>query len=92
MNKTLDHWNVSDETTAYFAIRERTQDGTTKTETDFGERYTQSDRKITEDRTAVLASVEILLSPQFQVRLMLDPETESEFKINQWWLSFQLQM
>jgi hypothetical protein len=66
------------------------EDGTVKIETDFGERYTLPDRKITEEETALLSSAEVILSPRFQIRLMLDPETEHDFKINQWWLSFQL--
>ena len=92
VNKTLNRWKISDETTAYFTRRERIEDGEIKIETDFGERYRLPDRKITEDYTALLSSAEIILSPQFQIRLTLDPETEREFKINQWWLSFQLQL
>jgi len=92
VNKTLDRWKISDETTAYFTRRQRMENGGIKIETDFGERYTLPDRKITEDYTALLASGELILSQQFQIRLMLDPETEREFKINQWRLSFQLQL
>jgi hypothetical protein len=92
VNKRLDRWEISDETTAYFTERSRTENGTIKTESDFGERYTLPVRRITEEHTALLSSAEVILSPQFQVRLSLDPETEDVLKINQWWLSFQLQL
>lgn len=92
VNRILERWKISDQTTAYFDKRERTEDGEVRTETDFAERYTMPDEKITEDYTAVLSSFEVIVSPQFQIRLLLEPETEEEFKINQWWLSFQLEM
>ncbi len=92
VNRILERWKTSDVTTEYFTIRERTTNGDTETETNFAERYTQPERKYTEDYTALLANFEVALSPEFLITLMLDPETEGDFKINQWWLSFQLKM
>jgi hypothetical protein len=92
VNRILERWKISDQTTAYFDKRERNEDGEIRTETNFAERYTMPDEKITEDYTAVLSSFEVIVSPQFQIRLLLEPETEEEFKINQWWLSFQLEV
>lgn len=92
VNRILERWKISEITTEYFTIRERTTDGTIETETNFAERYTQPERKYTEDYTALLANFEAAISPEFLIKLMLDPETEGDFKINQWWLSFQLKM
>ena len=92
VNRILERWKTSDVTTEYFTIRERNTNGTIETETNFAERYTQPERKYTEDYTALLANFEVALSPEFLITLMLDPETEGDFKINQWWLSFRLKM
>jgi len=92
VNRILKHWKISEQTTAYFTRRERTDNGDTKVETDFAERYTMPDKKFTEDYTAILASFEVAVSEEFKIRLMLDPETEGDLKINQWWLTFQLKM
>jgi hypothetical protein len=90
VNRILESWKTREQTTAYFATRETTQNAGTDTETDFAERYTQPAEKITEDYTAVLSSLEVAVSPKFSVRLLLSPELEDEFRISQWWLSFQL--
>jgi len=92
VNRILKSWDISEQTKVYFARREKTDRGETKVETNFAEWYLPADKKYTEDYTAVSASFEVAVSPQFQIRLMLDPETEDDFKINQWWLSFQLKM
>lgn len=89
VNRILEAWGISDQTAAYFATRQTTNDGDTDTETNFGERYTQPDEKITEDYTAVIASFEVSVSPHFSVRLLLGLEFENDFKIAQWWLSFK---
>jgi len=92
VNRILEKWDISDQTVAYFTVREKTEDGTTESETNFAELYREPDQKVTEDYTAVLASLEFAVSPQFNIRLMVEPETEDDFKINQWWLSFQLRL
>ncbi|MFC1475268.1 hypothetical protein ACFLQG_01340 [Candidatus Zixiibacteriota bacterium] len=90
VNRILEAWDISDQTTAYFTTRQTTNDGITETETDFGERYTQPDEKITEDYTAIITSFEVSVSPRFAVRLFLGPEFEDDFRIAQWWLSFKV--
>ncbi len=92
VNRILEHWDIAEETTAYFVRRLRTDNGVPREETNFAERYTQPVEKITDDYTAVFGSVEMAVSPQFRVRLMIEPQTEGDFRINQWWLSFLVRL
>ncbi len=88
VNRILEKWRTSDITTAYFIVRELNNNGTITTQTYFGERYTQPDEKKTDDHTVVMASFEAKVSPQFTVRLLLNPEFEKDFRVAEWWLSF----
>jgi hypothetical protein len=89
INRILENWEIKDQTTAYFSRREITEDGETRTETNFGERYTQPRRKISEDKTDFIAGFEAAISKQFRINLLLDPSFKDEFNIAQWWLSFR---
>lgn len=92
INRILERWETSDETLATFARRRVTENGQTNEETDFAERYTEPTVKATEDYTALLASADYILSPQFTIRLLVEPQTEGEFRIAQWWLSFSARL
>ena len=88
LNRILNGWEIEDKTTAYFAKRERNENGDIKIETNFGERYTQPKQKITEDFTKVMAGLNVNLSNTFTARLLVDPEWGDYFNLAQWWLSF----
>ncbi len=88
LNRILNGWEIEDKTTAYFAKRERNENGDIKIETNFGERYTQPKQKITEDFTKVMAGLNVNLSNAFAIRLLVDPEWGDYFNLAQWWLSF----
>ena len=89
VNRILNSWKITDQTTAYFDIRDRNENGTVTTETNFGERYTQPRQRITENFTKFFTSVDFKLSSSFKVRLLLDPEFEHKFRFAQWWLSVE---
>lgn len=89
LNRILESWEIKDITTAYFDLREKNENGEIKRETNFGERYTQPAKKITEDFTKIFASFDASISDAFKVRMMFDPEFEHQFRISQWWLSFE---
>jgi cation diffusion facilitator CzcD-associated flavoprotein CzcO len=59
-----------------------------KEETNFGERYTQPDERFSDDFFDVITSFHVNLSEDFTTRIILDPEFEDTFRIDQWWLSF----
>ena len=92
LNRILNNWEITDRTVAYFNERQRIDNGTSKTETNFAESYTQPNQKITEDFVKVFANFEVRLSPAFKIRLLLDPEFESQFRIAQYWLEFEARM
>lgn len=92
INRILESWEITDVTTAYFSLREKIQDTLLTRETNFGERYTQPAKKITEDFTKIFASFDVSISQVFKVRMILDPEFEHEFRIAQWWLSFDAKL
>lgn len=85
-------WRIEDETIAYFNKRELSDENGTTLETDFGERYLQPTRRITEDDTDLFAGFGINLSPKFKINLLLDPDFEYDFRIRQWWLSFRAEL
>lgn len=89
INRILKSWEIEDRTTAYFTYREVTENGQTRIDTNFGERYTQPRQKISEDMTDFIASFEAAITKQFRVNLLLDPNFKDEFSIAQWWLSFR---
>jgi hypothetical protein len=89
VNRILNSWNIKEQTIAYFDKREKTEDGKYKVDTNFAERYTEPEQKITEDYTGLIGSFEVTVSQQFKIRLLFDPGFVYQFRIPQWWLSFQ---
>ncbi len=89
VNRILESWKIEEQTTAYFKKRERNEDGVTLTEINFGERYTQPTEKISEDFTDIIAGFDVSVSPEFKIKLLLDPEFKNEFRVAQWWLGFE---
>ena len=88
INRILESWDLKDQTIAYFNRRERINNDEMNEETNFGERYTQPDKKITEDFTDVILKFDVAVSPEFKINLLLDPDFDNEFRVVQWWLSF----
>jgi hypothetical protein len=87
VNRIMESWSTKDQTTAYFAVRDVSGSDPV---VNFGERYTQPDDKKTEDYTEIISSIEVEVSPEFSVRLMVNPDFEHDFRIAQWWLSFEV--
>lgn len=92
VNRILRSWKIEDETIAYYKKRERIEDGTVKNETNFGERFTQPTEKISEDFTDVIAGFDVAVSQEFKIKLLIDPEFVSHFRVAQWWLGFEAKL
>ncbi len=92
LNRILNNWNITDQTLAYFNKRQRIDNGVSKVETNFIESYTQPAQKITEDFVKVFASFQVKLSDAFKIRLLLDPDFESAFRIAQYWLALEAEL
>jgi hypothetical protein len=92
INRIFNSWDISDQTTAYFNLRERIQGSDVKSENNFGERYLQPAQSVTETLTKIFMSFDASITSSFNARLTIDPEFEHLFRINQWWLSFELKM
>jgi hypothetical protein len=92
INRIFNSWDISDQTTAYFNLRERIQGSDVKSENNFGERYLQPAQQVTETLTKIFTSFDASITSSFNARLTIDPEFEHLFRINQWWLSFELKM
>jgi len=92
LNRILNNWEITDQTIAYFSERQRIDNGVSKVETNFGESYKQPAQKITEDFVKVFSSFEVRLSQAFKIRLLLDPDFESAFRIAQYWLEFEAKL
>ena len=92
INRKMEGWDIQDKTTAYFTMRERNENNIVKKEINFGERYTQPSKKITENNTSVITKLFASITPALKINLLLDPEFESQFRIAQWWLSFEARL
>lgn len=88
VNRILNAWDVKDETIAYYTSKTETQNGQTETKTNYAERYKQPTQTITEDHTDVITKLDVKVSENFGIGLLVDPEFKDEFRIAQWWLSF----
>lgn len=89
ISRIVNAWNIKDVTTAYFNKRERTDDDSTKVETNFGERYKMPDEKISEDFLKFMTSLNVNISKDFKTRIMFEPEFDPTIRVAQWWLAFE---
>lgn len=89
INRIFRTWEISDQTTAYFTSRKRNEQGVIKEEKNFGERYKQPTETISETDTDIAGGVDINVSPQLQINLLLDPEFQNGLGISQWWVGFR---
>ena len=89
VNRIIDRWTIDEETVAYYTIRQTTENGTTTTRTNFGERYKEGTVRMSENRFEVIANVEAAISPQFKINLTVNPDLDNDIRIAQWMLSFR---
>lgn len=89
INRIFESWDMTDITTAYFNERRSVENEKEEIRNNFGERYFQPDRGITEDHTDIVTRIEATPSSSLKISLLLDPEFEETFRIAQWWLSFK---
>ena len=89
ISRVLKGWRVTDATTAYFTKREKIENGVTKLETNFGERYTQPDDNYTEEYFDLITQLNLNITDKFKASLLINPEFENIFRVSQWWLSFR---
>ncbi|MCU7491736.1 MAG: hypothetical protein HF300_05795 [Ignavibacteria bacterium] len=89
VNRILRDWEIHDVTVAYFNSRERNENGVNGKETNFGERYTEPAKKLTENTTDFITKFDLNISPDLKINLLLDPDYEGAFHLAQWWLSFE---
>jgi len=92
INRILEKWDITDETTAFFSVRQKLENGELKTERNFGERYTQAPGKMTENTTDFIMQMKVAVSEQFRINMLLDPEFSDKFHFAQWWLSFNAEI
>jgi hypothetical protein len=92
VNRIWNYWRVEEVTTAYFKVRDKNDNGEVKYETNFGERYTEPVRTISEDTIAFLSGVFIRISPKFQINIMANPQFVPNWEVAQWWLGFKIGM
>ena len=92
VNRMWDYWKVEDETTAYFKRRVQQNNDEYKEEENFGERYREPTRSITEENTDVLFGAKLKISDQFDINLLVNPDLGSEGFISQWWLNFRAKL
>jgi hypothetical protein len=89
VNRIWEHWDINDQTLAVFTNRTNNRNGDTQTETNFGERYTQPDEKFTDNMTEFMAGLSINITPKLKVNILVEPDTEPEWRVAQWWLAFR---
>jgi len=89
VNRIWNYWRIEEKTIAYFNEREEDDNGEYEHNTNFGERWAEPDRIISEDTIAFLSGLSIKISPKFQINIMASPEFEPQWRVSQWWLGFR---
>ncbi len=90
LNKSLKEWKIEDQTTAWYTFRERIENRKITRTEQFGERYREPTRNMTDEHTDLFANFEIAITPQFKVNALFEPDLNNEFRIAQWWLGFRI--
>jgi hypothetical protein len=85
INRMLESWKIEDQTIAYFTKRQNTENDVTKETTNFGERYRNPDKRISEDYTDVIAKFDLSVTENMKLNLLINPEFEPAFRVAQWW-------
>ncbi|MFH1196982.1 MAG: hypothetical protein V1720_14895 [bacterium] len=88
LNRVLNSWEITDETTAYYNIKKTNNNGVIEEKRNFGERYKMPTERISDDATRFFGGVELNITDAVKTKIMFEPEFENEFRIAQWWLSF----
>lgn len=89
VNRVFHDWNISSITSVYLKKRTNDDNGEVKEENDFIERYIEPTDTYTEDYTDVFTKLNVNVTKELQVNLLLNPEFDDTFRIAQWWLSFR---
>ncbi len=89
INRVFHDWNISSTTSVYLSQRRNNDNGTVKEENNFIERYIEPTDTYTEDYTDVFTKLNVNVTEELQVNLLINPEFEDTFRIAQWWLSFR---
>ncbi|MGD9489515.1 MAG: hypothetical protein AB7W47_15965 [Calditrichaceae bacterium] len=92
VNRILNSWEIKEETIAYFNLRKKNENGITGEETNFIERYREPTKNYTENETDFMAGLNVKVSPKFTINILVDPESEPDWRISQWWLSFSAKL
>jgi len=79
-------------TTAYFTVRRTDENGIQSEEENFGERYSQPVKSISEDRLDIMGGLTLNLSENLKVSIIADPEINPHWQMAQWWLKFQFKL
>jgi len=92
VNRIWQRWKVEDQTTAYFTTRYKNDNGQIEEEHNFGERYSQPARHISEDTTDLISGLTVHVSPAFTINLLVNPSFNSDGLLAQWWLGFRAKL
>lgn len=92
VNRIWKVWETEDQTVARFKKREINQNGEIEKNENFAERYTSPRETITENLTDFITGLELRLSPDFNIRLLVDPENDPDWRVAQWWLGFNMSL
>lgn len=89
INRSLRNWDIREVTTAIFDLRRVENNGVIDTSTNFGERYTEPRKRNSENNTDLISSLEVAVSNDLTINLLVNPELNGRFRVAQWWLGFR---
>lgn len=89
VNRIWEHWDINDQTLAVFTNRTENRNGDIDSETNFGERYIQPNEKFTDNMTEFMAGLSINITPKLKVNILVEPDSEPNWRVSQWWLAFR---
>ncbi len=91
VNRIWNYWKIKEQTTAFFKerIEQKHGDDVAQITTNFGERWSEPTRTISEDEIAFLSALRINISPKFQITITASPSFEPVLHMAQWQLGFR---
>ncbi len=97
MNRDLERWMITDETLAIIHTRTNTENGQTRTEGNFGERYIEPKEKRSDVSTTLLGGLILSPSEHFSMRFLFSPRFkkvygDTEMSDMQWWIDFNVEL
>ncbi len=92
LNRIITSTKINEQTLAIYSLRKTINGSNINQETNFAERYTEPDQKFSENTTDMIVGFTLDITSQFGAKLLINPESEPNLRVAQWWLGFTVKI